>query len=216
MNKTIEALLKTYVTRDHKALREEIEGYSKDTIAAALTDLITQYMNDKNSSTLREFMVVTLSGFQVYEEKLGYNGYRQSVATGHTEVCEAKPVNVTSKEGRFSRKLSGGGNFSDYTPERLKKDLELNPTMLLGGFADGILLYIISIPFSDLNTKLERDLNKQFHGKPRPVGTYLRSANFNFEDYKDSSELRIIYKSERLKSFSASMTSNFFEWLLKK
>jgi hypothetical protein len=54
--------------------------------------------------------------------------------------CEAKPVNVRRLEdGHPNRKLNGGGNFSDYTPERLDQDLEKNPQMLVSGFVDGKL-----------------------------------------------------------------------------
>lgn len=76
------------------------------------------YINDKNSSTIREFITVALAGYTHKEGKIGYNGFKQDAfITGKTIKCEAKPKNIDTGEfERFARgekktkpaKLNGG------------------------------------------------------------------------------------------------------------
>ncbi|MCX8026405.1 MAG: hypothetical protein N3A62_00930 [Thermodesulfovibrionales bacterium] len=131
MNKELQEIIKIYSTGSHLELGSYLIKKSKDTIIGMLTDLLTIYMNDKNSSTLREFITVTLAGYEHKEGKIGYNGFKQDVfMPGNTINCEAKPKNIDSEEfKKFNRnerktkpsKLNGGGNFTDYTANRLQK-----------------------------------------------------------------------------------------------
>jgi hypothetical protein len=130
MNKQLEELIMLYAKGDQKKLHSEIDGISKSTLASSFTDLLTMYFNDLNSSTLREFVTVTLAGYETTQEKLGYNGYRLLATRGKKFFCEAKPKNARLlASGKINDKLSGKGNFSDYTPERLRTDLKVNPQM---------------------------------------------------------------------------------------
>ncbi len=58
MNKELPGILKLYSTGKHEDLSTYLIGKSKDTLIATLVDLITMYINDKNSSTLREYISV--------------------------------------------------------------------------------------------------------------------------------------------------------------
>lgn len=78
-------------------------------LAAVLEELLILYANDKNSSTLREWAVLRISGCQPRTGKIGYNGYRGDMP------YEVKPRNVLSSE---NKKLNDGGNFTDFTYER--------------------------------------------------------------------------------------------------
>jgi len=140
MNKELAEVIKLYATVSNKDLNNYLLEKSKNTLIALLTDLITMYINDKNSSTLREFLTVTIAGYEHTEGKIGYNGYKQMVYEKPI-MCEAKPKNVRS-DGK--RKLNGGGNFTDYTHERLKRDLKTNLRMLVSGFVNGKLIYILN------------------------------------------------------------------------
>lgn len=217
MNKTLLHLIEQYATKDHKSVKDEIFGLSKDCLESSLLDLLTMYMNDRNSSTLRETITVTLAGFTLHEEKLGYNGYRQSVPNKPQEFCEAKPVNVRfdEKTQKYNRVLNGGGNFSDYTPERLRKDLGLNPRMLVSGFAEGKLLYLLSFSFSCLEEKLNSLLLKQFPNGTRSPNSYLRSAGFSYTDYKDCCGLDIVFISEELAKYSKAINKGFYSWIIE-
>jgi hypothetical protein len=62
-----------------------------------LVDLLTMYINDKNSSTIREFITVTLAGYEHRQSKIGYNGFKQDAfVAGKTIKCEAKPKNINT------------------------------------------------------------------------------------------------------------------------
>lgn len=158
MNQDLAQVITYYSTRKHSELVELLIGKSKDNLISVLMDLITTYINDKNSSTLREFITVTIAGYQHSEGKIGYNGYKQnSIIKGKAILCEAKPKNYDTEElEKFKSKLrktapsklNGGGNFTDYTFSRFEKDKKENPYMLISGFIDGKLIYILEFPFN--------------------------------------------------------------------
>jgi len=221
MNKTLEHLLLVYATRPHADLKLEISGLSRDTLESTLIDLLTLYLNDANSSTVREFITLRLAGYQPVEGKLGYNGYRMVAidSTSHPEkhFCEVKPVNVYHKEDEsLSRHLNGGGNFSDYTPERLEQHLaEPHLQMLVSGFVDGRLVYILEFPFQCLESRLRDLLAKRFPDNVREANEYLRSASFSFKDYAHCfpNKGRMVYRAASLAPFQDALTRAFFRFL---
>ncbi len=196
---------------------------SKDDLVALFNALLTIYINDKNSSTLREFITITLAGYTHNEKKIGYNGFKQSVSVGCEPIaCEAKPKNINTedeKTRKTKRKLDGGGNFTDYTPERLKKDLKANPNLLASGFIDGQLIYVLEFPFKTASFVkcLKQKLNKRFKNKSREKGTFLRSASFNCNDYIDSKNLKVIYLNKKaLQENEHYFNKKLYKYLLEK
>jgi len=216
MNQILEDLFVTYATQSHKALREALDGLSRETLMATMVDLLTLYLNDPNSSTAREFITLRVAGYQPVEGKLGYNGYRM-LAPKVQQFCEVKPVNVYHREnGQVSRKLNGGGNFSDYTPERLQQDLaQASLQMLVSGFVDGRLVYVLEFPFQCLERRLRELLAARFSEKERQPNEYLRSAAFSFQHYAACfpEEGRLVYRAADLDAFRDAMTRNFFHFL---
>ena len=85
----------------------------KEALIRCFAELLTRYANDVNSSSLRELITILKAGYEPQPPgtKLGYNG-----VTSQGNPCEVKPVNIRSGS---SNKLNGGGNFSDFTYERL-------------------------------------------------------------------------------------------------
>ena len=227
MNQDLAQIVTYYAVRTHKELNELLLDKSKDNLISVLIDLLTTYINDKNSSTLREFITVSLAGYQHLEDKIGYNGYKQSSITkGKTIKCEAKPKNYDTeelkkyKQGKrktIPSKLNGNGNFTDYTFERLKRDIKENPNMLISGFVDGKLIYILEFPFNNkpFVDKLKQQLNKRFP-KGDISGQYLRSANFNYSNFVKINKLKIVYllKKSELKNYKNYINRKFFEFLL--
>jgi hypothetical protein len=53
MNRDLQEAIKIYTTRSHKELNGFLIDKSKDNLIAIFNDLLTTYINDKNSSTLR-------------------------------------------------------------------------------------------------------------------------------------------------------------------
>lgn len=195
MNKDLEQLMIDYATKEHPEINVNLLGKSKDNLISILTDLLTMYFNDLNSSTMREIVVALIAGYVPNLKKLGYNGFRHNTLTGKTEHCEIKPRNYrTDSTAKSPSKLNGGGNFTDYTLERFKKHQRENPKMLIGGFVDGHLIFIVGFNFNEQNFtfRLEEQLKRQFPSG-RKAGEYKRSVEFTFKHYKDVESLETIH-----------------------
>ena len=133
MNKELMEVFRLYSTRPHEDLTTYLVGKSKDTLISIVVDMMTMYINDKNSSTVREFITVSLAGYSHVEKKIGYNGFKQDTFSGTLIRCEAKPKNVDTNSPSTD-KLKVYGNFSDYTFKRLVKDKqEKGLNMLVSG-----------------------------------------------------------------------------------
>lgn len=173
-----------YATKEKSEVCSVLKRMPEEKLIAALLEILTLYFNDKNSSTLREYVLVTLYGFVQNTEKIGYNGYRQDGFSGGRH-CEAKPINVRMGS---EKKLSGGANFSDLTFARFEKYKKDNPMMIVGGFIEGRLIYSFSFPFNTekFMEKLQAKLYKKFPDGKDIAGEYVRSATFSFDDYCES------------------------------
>jgi hypothetical protein len=218
MNQELANVIKIYSTGTHEELSRYLVGKSKDTLIGILVDLLTMYINDKNSSTIREFLTVTLAGYQHKEGKIGYNGFKQDAfISGRTIKCEAKPKNVDTSL-KSLRKLNGGGNFTDYTFERLKRDKqEKNLNMLISGFVDGKLIYILEFPFkySKFVKHLEDQLRHRFEAGKDITGQFLRSASFDYRHFINCPNLRTVYilSKNKLKEYEPYIVKGFYEFL---
>lgn len=234
MNQELANIIKIYSTGSHKELSNYLVGKSKDTLIGTLVDLLTMYINDKNSSTIREFITVTLAGYEHKEGKIGYNGFKQDTfISGKTLKCEAKPKNFDTEEfEKYKRgerktnpaKLNGGGNFTDYTSLRLKKDKqEKDLNMLVSGFVDGKLIYIMEFPFgfSDFVNNLDKKIRrwqKKMKGSKSTKGQFLRSADFDYKDFIKCPNLKIIYllNKDELAKYKMYISKDFYKFLLEK
>ena len=221
MNEDLLKLIQDFAIRERAEINQSLFGKSKEQLISMLTDLLTAYFNDLNSSTLRETVVVRLAGFQPTSEKLGYDGYSHDAASGKVEHCEVKPKNIQSATKAKSRpKLSGQGNFTDYTWQRFHKNLEDNPRMLVAGFIDGRLIYIFEFDFKeeDFTAKLRAVLARRFPTGENIEGEYLRSASFSFKNYANSTSLRTrcFATKEELEDFfsKGQITRQIFDHLI--
>jgi hypothetical protein len=218
MNSELSGVIKAYATKPHKELNAILLDKSKDSLIAILNSMLTLYMNDKNSSTLREFITVSIAGYEQKETKLGYNGYKQSTKVGGKPIaCEVKPRNIDT-ESNGKRKHNGGGNFTDYTPARFGKDLRENPNLLVSGFVNGQLIFIIQFPFKcpPFVKNLKEKLKKRFSGRGKSgPGQYLRSAQFTYKDYEDYDGLKLVYlNKDSLASNKNQFSKGFYDFLV--
>ncbi len=220
MNKDLLQLIEDYTTKKHTEISVNLLGKSKDNLVSILLDLLTMYYNDLNSSAMRELVVAVIAKYEPSPEKLGYNGFKHNTLTGEVEECEIKPRNFrTDSDAKNQRKLNGGGNFSDYTWERLQKDQAENPKMLVAGFVDGRLIYIFGFNFNEqsftnrLRKQLEKDLP---HGDIS--GRYRRSAEFSFTHYRDAKSLKTIHVAPKKELTEAKqyITREVFKYLEMK
>jgi hypothetical protein len=187
-----------------------------------LVDLLTMYINDKNSSTIREFITVTLAGYKHQRSKIGYNGFKQDAfVPGKTIKCEAKTKNIHT--GTKSSKLNGGGNFTDYTPARLKRDKKENLNILVSGFIDGKLIYIMEFPFNcpSFMKCLEKQIKKwqeKLKGSKTTKGQFLRSASFTYKDYIKCPKLKVVFllPKKELSEYKDYIVKDFYKFLIEK
>jgi hypothetical protein len=216
MNQDLIQTVIYYATKPHTELSELLLSKSKDNLISSFNDLLTAYINDKNSSSLREFVTVSIAGYQHNPNKLGYNGFKQSSTIGGTPVaCEAKPKNIQTEnydQKKSKPKLNGDGGFNDYTFDRLQKDIKENLNILSSGFIDGELQYIIEFPFNAIYEKLKGQVPEK-----RVVGSYTRMASFNFNHYHDTKQLKTIYLNRKsIEKNKKYFTKKFYSFLMNK
>lgn len=217
MNKDLLQLIEDYATKKHIDINTNLLGKSKDNLISILLDLLTIYFNDLNSSTMRELVVAVVAGYQPSSKKLGYNGFRQNTPTGPIEYCEIKPRNFrTDSTAKSPTKLNGGGNFTDYSWQKFERHKGENPNMLVAGFVDGRLIYILGFSFNEqsFTSRLEAQLERRFPDGDR-TSQYLRSADFSFKHYKDAKSLEIIYTTTMRELIKAQpcITREIFNYL---
>ena len=87
--------------------------------------------------------------------------------------------------------------------------------MLISGFVDGKLIYIIEFPFKtdSFVQKLKTQLEKRFPNGDKK-GEYLRSASFHYQHYIESN-IRIIYllSKDKLSTYKKNIVKNFYLFL---
>jgi len=215
MNQDLVQIVTFYAIKPHRELNDLLLNKSKDNLISSFTDLLTAYINDKNSSSLREFVTVTISGYEHNPKKLGYNGFKQSSNIGGNPIaCEAKPKNIQTDgydQRKTKPKFNGEGGFNDYTEERLNKDINENPNILSSGFVDGELQYILEFPFVAVSEQLKKQLPEK-----RIIGTYTRMASFNFSHYVDCPTIKVIYiNKQSIERNRKYFNKNFYNFLIK-
>lgn len=208
LNQQLEKVLTTLFT-EPEHLSSLLKSIDKEILIYCFTDILTRYANDVNSSTLRELITMMKAGYKskVSGTKLGYNG-----TTSHGTPCEVKPANIRSDSGN---KLNGGGSFNDFTYERLDKYQQDKVTMVVSGFVDARLIYILEFPFSysEFVQRLQEQLERHFARGKRAPGQYLRGAQFSFKNYKDCPQLKVIYKDSQVTNFRQFLTGKLFNFL---
>jgi len=102
-----------------------------------------------------------------------------------------------------------------------KKEKDLN--VLVSGFVDGKLIYIIEFPFnsSDFVKNPEIKIQKwqrKLKGSKSTRGQFLRSADFDYKDYIESPKLEVKYllPKEELAKYSDYISKGFYEFLESK
>ncbi len=219
MDKDLVKLIRIYGTKNHKDVSDFIKSCSQASMSTMLMDLLTEYFNDKNSSTLREFLLLSLHGFQWIPDKIGYNGFRtSSINSKLIEYCEVKPKNIITGSSVKNRKLDGGGNFTDYTWKKFARHKKENPVMLIGGFIDGRLIYSFKFNFKSksFNERIEHQLENKFPDGRDIAGYYLRSASFSLKHYVNVKQLEtnVYVTADELQNCKGNMTRQLFECLL--
>jgi hypothetical protein len=178
---------------------------SKENIIQAygqmMMDLLEIYINDSNSSTLREAITCKVVGLESTGKKLGYD----SKLTNE----EVKPKNIKTGD---KKKLDAHGNYSDLTHRRHKKYIEDNVIIHMSGFVNGFLIYIIKVSYRDLAPYFQNMLDKQLPNGDE-TNKYLRTAYFMFNVIKDMPSLEIEFLRNDFNEYKSFFQKDFFTYL---
>lgn len=192
---------------------DKIVSYSKGTITENqliqeegefATSLLIHYLNDKNSSNLRQLIVCESVGLKSSPKKLGYDG--------DGTFDEVKPKNIDSST---NKKLDAGGNYTDITWKRHKKYIEDNSIIHIGGFIDGRLMYILRVPYRDLSKHFESILEKKLPNGDMP-NRYIRSAQFNFKHLKSCPNLTIEFIRNDIDLYRSKIHKGLYNYIKEK
>lgn len=178
---------------------------SKETIIKThgemLMDLLELYINDTNSSTLREAITCKVVGIESTGKKKGYD----SKLTNE----EVKPRNVQTGG---KKTLDAWGNYSDLTHRRHNKYINDKVIIHISGFVDGLLMYVLKIKYEDLGTYFQSMLDRDL-----PEGDqknkYVRTAYFTFNNIKDMPSLEIEFLRSNINEFETFFQKDFFNYL---
>ena len=143
-------------------------------------ELYETYINDSNSSTLREHIVARVAGCNPLAGKLG----RDAIHPTTNVEKEVKPKNYTGKT------TNGSGCFNDYTRARYNKDTAVNLPIIHGLFVDGILQYVVEFTIDAVSSKLDEQVRKKCE---EGGNQYVRSASWTWSDWIDHPSLTVHY-----------------------
>lgn len=197
-------------------LTDYIQNFLLDTIPDELDakdeiiyKLLETQANDANSSTFREMTTLRMSNYNPVSGKLGYDG----TVPDTNRPIEVKPMNTyTNSKSKQINKLNGRGNFSDFTHKRLEKYKEDDVLMVVSGYYDGKLKFIVEFDYRSANfyKQLSERVTKALPEGDKK-GKYCRSAGFSWKHWKDANNLRLIYRSEKIDS--TMMTRDFLKFI---
>lgn len=171
-----------------------------------LFELLSEYSSDKNSSSFRECVTLRVLGKNQSVKKLGYDS--------DDECLEVKPKNITLDS---KKKFDGSGNFSDFTWTRHKKYSDDNVKMIVSGFVDGKLIFVLSFNYNspDFIIEIERQLNKHLP-EGDMINRYVRSVKFSYKHFINSDSCVIEYLSSEVLKFENKFTKPFFNFIFNK
>lgn len=167
------------------------------------SDLLDSYLNDLNSSRLRQDISCHVLGLKTNENKLGYD------SDGSND--EIKPKNISSKSLKKT-KLDCGGSYSDLTHKRHKKYVSDNAIIHSAGFIDGRLMYIIKVPYIDLQEHFQKILNSKLPDGDLP-NRYVRSASFGFKQIKECLNSEIEFVRDDIENYISFINKELYNYI---
>jgi hypothetical protein len=168
-------------------------------------ELLEFYLNDLNSSTIRQDITCNVLGLKTSKNKLGYDS--------DSSNDEIKPKNISAKKLKKTN-LTCGGGYSDLTHKRHKKFIEDNVMIHCSGFIDGQLMFIIGVPYSDLESHFKQKLDKHLPNGD-VINNYVRSATFSFTQIKTCPNTKIEFIRGNIDDFKLFIGKELYKFLKK-
>lgn len=166
-------------------------------------ELLDSYLNDLNSSRLRQDITCNVIGLSSNEDKLGYDG------NGTND--EVKPSNISTK-GKKKSRLGCKGSYSDLTHKRHKKYIEDDAIIHISGFIDGFLMFIFRLPYRDLQNHFQLSLDKILPNGDIP-NRYLRSASFGFKQIKSCPNLQLEFSRHDIENYASLINKDLYNYI---
>lgn len=167
------------------------------------SDLLDSYLNDLNSSRLRQDITCHVIGLKTNNNKLGYDS--------DDSYDEIKPKNVSSTKTKKT-KLDCSGSYSDLTHKRHHKYISDNAMIHSSGFVDGKLMYIIKVPYVDLAPHFQRILNDKLPDGDLP-NRYVRSASFGFKQIKECPNVEVEFIRNDIDDYSSFINKELYNYI---
>jgi hypothetical protein len=168
-------------------------------------ELLEFYLNDLNSSTIRQDITCNVLGLKTSKTKLGYDS--------DSSNAEIKPKNVSTKKPKKTN-LTCGGGYSDLTHKRHNKFIEDNAMIYCSGFIDGQLMFIIRVPYTDLESHFKLKLDKHLPNGDL-INNYVRNATFSFTQIKTCPNTKIEFIRDNIDNFSLFINKGLYKFLKK-
>ena len=149
-------------------------------------ELYTAYMNDSNSSSMREQITTAVAGCITITGKLG----RDAVDPIKNIEKEVKPKNWNGK-----KRTDGSGCFNDYTRKRYEKDLNVNLPIIASLFAKGMLIYVVEFKFETIAQRLSDQILRICEEQGN---RYVRSCSWTYRNWIDDPDLIVHYINKDL------------------
>lgn len=146
-----------------------------------LLELLDIYMNDKNSSTMRELITTLLAGYDPIPGKLGRDAL--DTTTQKEKECKPKNYNGTSAQ-------RGEGCFNDYTRKRFNQDLADSLDIVGSLFVDGKCAFVVEYNINAIQDKLDHQIHKKCEVKG---DSYVRSASWAYDSYVNHDSFKMHY-----------------------
>jgi hypothetical protein len=168
-------------------------------------ELLKKYLNDKNSSTLRQDIMCEVAGLTPSTKKLGYDS--------ENSVDEMKPKNIDTNNPK-AKKLDGRGNYSDMTFKRHNAFCDQNAQIHIGGFVDGKHIFQIKVSYIEMRVHFENQLKKRLPNGDQPT-QYLRSMGFSLTQIKKCDNVVLTYLVQDLINYRKYMSKALYIYLTK-
>ena len=174
-----------------------------------LDNLLILTLNDKNGSSLKERVVISHLGIKSRENtKHGADGWMPD-----GRPVEYKPE--TYYEGLESSCLTGGANFNDLTVKKHKEHITTNLLMIVAGFYEENLLYLLKFPYRVIAPSVEdRMTNTIKENQGRSDGKSSRiTPRFSFADYRNYRDVERVFLRKNIFCFSNSMNNALRDYI---
>lgn len=194
-------------------LKDIIVGFSHNTVDVTsleiekenFLELLRMYLNDKNSSTLRQEIMCSVAGLSSNPNKLGYDS--------ENSFDEMKPKNIDTTNPK-SKKLDGRGNYTDMTFKRHNVFCEENAQIHIGGFVNGKQIYQLKLPYVGMKNHFENQLRRRLPNGDQPT-QYLRSMNFSLSQIVKCPNVELIYITSELDIYKPFITKSLYTYLIQ-